>query len=62
VKTVAIDHESYNEGKSIVDEKSNPSNQELDISSTGYGLESVTIRPEKTSEKRDQQSPNCGGL
>ncbi|MED1205829.1 hypothetical protein [Heyndrickxia acidicola] len=55
-------HDDDHEGKSIVDEKSNPSNQELENSSTGYGLETVTIKPEKSSKKSDHPNPGCGGL
>jgi hypothetical protein len=42
--------------------KRKESEEVLEISSTGYGLESVSKKSEKEGKTEDQQNPSCGGL
>jgi hypothetical protein len=53
------DNEGLNEGDSILDLKRKDNQEILEISSTGYGLESVS---QEAEAKEKNKNLSCGGL
>ncbi|GLB60894.1 hypothetical protein [Cytobacillus sp. NCCP-133] len=56
------DNDKYNLDTKGVEFKSEPAEGILEISSTGYGLESVSKDEASHTESQQENSSGCGGL
>lgn len=56
------DNTEYNQAEAEKDLKNRKAEGVLEISSTGYGLESVSKEEMRTSENNPDNQSGCGGL